>query len=70
MSVRQRLLGEALSHLDEARRAMTALAAVSSDWSERARLGAEFDGVVEACRAFAEHQLGLRVPEAHLPRDA
>lgn len=70
MNARQQLLGEALSHLNEARRAMIALTAVSSDWSEKIRLGAEFDNVLDACREFAEHQFGLRVPEAHLPRDA
>lgn len=49
---------------------MAALAAVSPDWCARARLGAEFDGVAEACREFARCQLGMRLPGADSGHDA
>lgn len=70
MGAQQRLLCEALARLGEARRAMAALAAVSPDRSARARLGAEFDGVAEACREFAQCQLGMRLPGAGPGPDA
>lgn len=55
MGVRQRLLCEAVSHLRAAERAMAALLSAGSDGSDRARLGAEFDAVEDACREAARH---------------
>jgi hypothetical protein len=62
MSLREKLLRDALARLAEARDLASALASVSDDRVARAVLLAEFESAEFAFREFARHHLGLRIP--------
>ena len=66
MSVRERVLREALGRLAEARAAADRLAAVSDDWAAGVSLALVFEDAELAVREFARHHLGvaLRPPRA------
>lgn len=59
MFVAEKLLTEAIDHLDKARQTMRNLAGCTADRSAGLQVEIEFQGLEETCREFGQCQFGL-----------